>query len=155
VAWIKVTNVHPSGEWPTDANLLTFRLRTILRNLIERFPNVKIAYLSSRVYAGYATTTQSPEPYAYQNGFGVRDIITRQIDGLLPFAGAGRVAPWITWKYLWADGLIPRSDGLTWECADFNDDGTHPSPSGCTKVANALVNFLLSDPTAAPWFGAQ
>ena len=154
-AWIKVTNVHPGGVWPSDVTLLRGRLRQILLNLVERFPNVRLAYLSSRVYAGYAVTNQSPEPYAYQNAYAVRDIITRQIEGHLPFTGAGRVAPWIAWgPYLWADGIRARSDGLTWACSDFEADGTHPSASGKQKVAQQLLDFFRNHPTTQEWFMA-
>ncbi len=31
-------------------------------------------------------------------------------------------------------------------------DGTHPSPSGRQKVADLLLKFFKSDPTASPWF---
>ena len=46
-----------------------------------RFPNLKIAYLSSRIYAGYADTNLSPEPEAYQGGFAVKWLIADQING--------------------------------------------------------------------------
>ena len=36
---------------------------------------------------------------------------------------------------------------------DLSDrDGTHPSSSGREKVAQMLLKFLKSDPTARPWF---
>jgi PKD repeat protein len=53
---------------------------------------------------------------------------------------------------LWADGSVPRSDGLTWECADVVADFTHPSTSGETKVADQLLAFFKTDPTTMPWF---
>lgn len=57
--------------------------------------------------------------------------------------------------YLWADGLTPRADGLTWACADFRDDGTHPSESGRAKVAGMLMGFFAGDATSASWFLAD
>ncbi len=41
----------------------------ILNKLKKRFPNLRIAYLSSRIYAGYAKSALNPEPYAYESGF--------------------------------------------------------------------------------------
>ncbi|MPZ13231.1 MAG: hypothetical protein GEU73_02180 [Chloroflexi bacterium] len=64
-------------------------------------------------------------------------------------------APWLAWgPYLWADGLTVRSDGLTWQCEDFRNDGTHPSDSAQRKVAELLLNFLVTDPMAREWFVA-
>jgi hypothetical protein len=63
------------------------------------------------------------------------------------------VAPWTAWgPYLWADGLVPRSDGLIWECDDFATDGTHPSDSGRLKVAERLLGFFRTDVVASRWF---
>src|SRR5262249_18243161 len=55
--------------------------------------------------------------------------------------------------YLWADGLTPRSDGLTYACSDFISDGTHPAPGGARdKVAQMLLTFFKTDTTTRPWF---
>jgi hypothetical protein len=48
--------------------------------------------------------------------------------------------------------MIRRSDGLIWECADFQTDGTHPSPSERSKVANMLLNFFRTEPAAQVWY---
>ena len=66
-------------------------------------------------------------------------------------------APWIAWgPYYWANGMIPRSDGLVWTCQDLETDGTHPSnPVGRIKVATQLLNFLKTDDTASTWFLAH
>jgi hypothetical protein len=54
---------------------------------------------------------------------------------------------------MWADGLNPRSDGLTWACSDFNpSDGTHPAASGREKVADSLLAFVRHDVTTSPWY---
>ena len=155
-AWVKLANARPTGTWPTATIQLKNDTVVALRNLASRFPNLRLAYLSSRIYAGYATTDLNPEPYAYEGGFAMRWVIEDQLAGKLPFAGGSRVAPWLAWgPYLWADGLKPRSDGLTWTCGDFADDGTHPSTSGRQKVAERLRDFFSTDPTARPWFIGQ
>jgi hypothetical protein len=53
---------------------------------------------------------------------------------------------------LWADGLNPRSDGLTWQQTDFQNDGTHPSQSGEEKVGAMLLDYMKSSPFTVPWF---
>ena len=146
-AWVKLANRAYSTPVDTYRAQLEQDWIVTLRNLRDRFPNLQIAYHSSRIYAGYATSLLNPEPYAYESGFVVKRIIQRQISGQL----APR--PWLAWgPYLWADGLVPRSDGLTWQCSDFQSDGTHPSTAGRRKVAQRLLDFLESDDTARPWF---
>ena len=155
VAWIKLANANPTQPFPAHTQLLRDHILAAVRNLKARYPNTRLAYLSSRIYAGYATTTLNPEPYAYESGFAVRDAIASQINGALNFdSSRGPVeAPWLAWgPYLWADGLTPRGDGLTWACSDLAADGTHPSNTGRQKVANQLLSFVKSDPTAGLWF---
>ncbi len=158
VAWIKEAHQLPSAPFPTEALHLRDDLIAIAQILHDRFPNLKLAYLSSRIYAGYASVPVNPEPYAYQGGFAVKWAIEEQITGspalnFDPLLGTVE-APVLAWgPYLWADGLIPRSDGLTWECADFLlADGTHPSLSGALKVANRLLAMCHTDPSAMEWY---
>jgi hypothetical protein len=157
VAWVKLANPRPSQGFPQAAEILRDDMQTVMQNLHDKYPNLRLVYLSSRIYAGYATTDLNPEPYAYEGGFSVKWLIRDQIrnDPALnhqPSEGAVR-APWLSWgPYLWADGLDVRNDGLTWECSDFLDDGTHPSPSGEQKVAGRLLRFLNNDVTAREWF---
>ncbi len=131
---------------------------TILNGLKERFPNLRIAYLSSRIYAGYAKSTLNPEPYAYESAFVVRWLIQDQINGepsLNYDADKGPVkSPLLLWgPYLWADGEKGRKiDGLVWKPEDLAGDGTHPSDSGRRKVAERLLDFVKTDSTASGWF---
>jgi hypothetical protein len=154
--WLKEANARPTESFPLHAQILRDDLRAVVQNLHAKFPNLKLCYLSSRIYGGYASTTLNPEPYAYESAFAVRWLIEEQIAGdpaLNHDPNAGPVmAPWIAWgPYLWADGLVPRADGLTWECADFSTtDGTHPATSGRAKVAQMLLDFFTKDPTAEP-----
>lgn len=158
VAWIKEANIRPSGTFAASNDTLVWNLGSVVRNVHSKLPNVRQAFLTSRIYAGYATTALNPEPYSYESGFAVKRLIAAQIageDSLEWDATVGVVhAPWISWgPYLWADGLLPRSDGLTWACTDFSaSDGTHPSASGRAKVADRLLAFARTDATAAPWY---
>ncbi len=159
VIWLKEAraSVQPDEVFPEDAQILQNQLRDIVQIAQSRFPNLKIAYLSSRIYAGYASTDLSPEPEAYQSGFAVKWLIEAQIDGdpaLNYDATQGSVlAPWLAWgPYMWADGETPRSDGLTWLCSDFVDDGTHPSGSGAAKVGGMLQTLFRTEETAVPWY---
>jgi hypothetical protein len=159
VAWLKQAEIRPTEPFPKDAEKLAADIVTIVQMLREKFPNLRIVYLSSRIYAGYATTSLNPEPYAYDSAYAVRDIILRQSSGApdLNFDSArGSVkAPLLLWgPYLWADGTTPRkTDGLVWRREDLREDGTHPSAaSGRDKVANLLLTFLKTDPTAKRWF---
>jgi len=155
--WIKEANRRPKGPFPESADTLLWNLGSVVRNVKGVLPNVKLTYLTSRIYAGYATTDLNPEPFAYESGFAVKWLIDAQIQGIdsLNYDPAhGSVqAPWLAWgPYLWADGLEPRSDGFTWPCADFAPDGTHPGTLGQELVADSLLAFFKTDETTAPWF---
>jgi len=153
VAWVKLANRQPSGPWPSATMQLKVDTVRVMQALAARFLNLRVAYLSSRIYAGYATTTLNPEPYAYESGLAVRWVIDDQLNSLLPFSGPSRDAPWMAWgPYLWANGLTPRSDGLTWACGEFADDGTHPGTAGRQKVAEMLLRFFQTDATAREWY---
>ncbi len=152
-AWMKQADAQPRLAFPEDARRLQAELKAIAQTLRSRFPNLRLLYLSSRIYAGYASTPLNPEPYAYQSAFAVKWLIEEQIQGSPELSfDAGRV-PWMAWgPYLWADGMQTRPDGLTWRCADFENDGTHPAAAARQKVAAMLLDFLKSDTTARTWF---
>lgn len=157
VVWLKQANAGPSRSFPAEARKLEADIIATLHNLSDRFANLKITYLSSRIYAGYAVTPLNPEPHAYESAFAVKWVIARQIAGqpelnFDPAKGTVRSA-WLAWgSYLWADGVKGRKDGLTYVRSDLGSDGTHPSISGREKVAKQLLSFLKSDPTSRPWF---
>ena len=148
------------------------QLGEIIRAAKVRWPNLKLAFLSSRIYAGYATVDINPEPYAYEYGFSTKWLIQAQVTQMQngtvdPVAGdlnySNNTAPWVAWgPYIWANGPHPRSDGLVWcdgqtsaPCdgeVDFQSDGTHPSGIGAQKVSNMLLNFFLTSPYTKSWF---
>jgi len=158
IAWVKLANMGPRGELADHGRKLEKDTIALLNNAKARFPNLRIVYLGSRIYGGYATTNLNPEPYAYEGAFAVRWLIQDQIKGQAdlnydPAKGAVK-SPLLLWgPYFWADGTTARkSDGLIWEQKDFGGDGTHPSESGKQKVVDMLLKFCKTDPLAQSWF---
>src|SRR5215470_10048252 len=167
-AWLKEADAGPTVSLP-NANADAYQLQTTEGNIVRamkvRYPNLQMVFISNRIYAGYASTTLNPEPYAYESGFAVKWLVQAQIDqmnngGVIVDPRGGdlnynTIAPWIVWgPNLWADGTTPRSDGLTYVCSDLESDGTHPATSGETKVGTMLLQFMLASPYSSPWFAA-
>jgi hypothetical protein len=158
VAWVQPANLQPTGDLAAHGRTLQRDTAAVLQHARARFPNLRIAYLGSRIYAGWTTIPLNPEPYAYEAAFVVRWLIQDQITGEpgLNFdPGQGAVtAPLLLWgPYLWADGTTPRkADGLIYERTDLREDGTFPSESGQRKVADMLLAFFRTDPLARTWY---
>jgi len=159
VAWIK--NVHTGpGPFPEKPLALQADLLKIVQNLKAKYPNVQLAYLTSRTRAYTHPYGLSPEPAAYESGFAFKWLIEDQIHGspelnYNPQRGPVK-APWLAWSpYLWADGNNPRSDGLVWTAQDMEWDCTHPSDQGAAKIADMLMDFFKSDATTMAWFLAS
>jgi hypothetical protein len=179
VIWMKLVNPNPHGGWPAEAKRLQGYFVDALHIVKNRFPNLKITYLATRIYSGYATNGGSPEPCAYETGFAVKWVIADQIAGKPelnydPAKGQVR-APWIAWgPYFWADGVKGRKDGLVWVRSDFLDamhpewgatqegpgpggalpgyDGMHPGRGATQKTTKMLMDFLKTDRTSRSWF---
>jgi lysophospholipase L1-like esterase len=142
--WVKQANSRPSAGWPAETDRLRDDLRQLITRAREKYPNVRLIFLSSRTYAGYATTRLNPEPYAYEGAFAMRALIREQsADG-----------PVLLWgPYLWTNGEKGRAlDGFKWLKEDTAPDGTHPSRSGQEKVARLLLDFFTANTFAKPWF---
>lgn len=152
VAWIKLANVGPTGSLQEHGRKLERDTLAVVQQARVLFPNLRIAYLGSRTYGGYAVGGLNPEPYAFEGAFAARWLIERQVKGDAELAPAK--APLLLWgPYLWADGTRGRKmDSLVWERGDFGDDGVHPSTAGRQKVAELLLDFYTTDPLAKSWF---
>jgi len=164
VVWMGPVRRDPTVSLPdpnADAYILETWLGDVVRALKIRYPNLRKIYVSSRTYAGFATITLHPEPFAYETGFAYKWLVEAQIHqfdsgvidsraGTLAFAGA----PWIGWgAYFWAgDASHPRSDGLFWVRSDFEGDGTHESTSGEEKAARMLFEFFKASVQSRCWF---
>src|SRR5258708_7859182 len=178
VLWIKNANPRPGtanertlcdtsvsgcvNDIGTEAILYESQLGKIIRAAKMRYPNLQQVFLSTRIYAGYATDGLNPEPYAYEYRFSAQWLLKAQIvqeeggtqdliAGDMSYTNGGKPA-WTAWgTYLWADGTIARSDGTTWLSSDFQSDGTHPNAQGTTKVVNLLMDFYTGS-VYTPWF---
>jgi len=144
VMWLKQANGGPSGGFPAATDKLRDDVKKDIERARERYPNLRLIFLSSRIYGGYATTGLNPEPYAYEGAFAMREVIrTQPADG-----------PTLLWgPYLWTAGEKGRAmDDFKWSREDCAPDGTHPSHSGQQKVAQLLLGFFTGDAYAKPWF---
>ncbi|EDY19557.1 hypothetical protein CfE428DRAFT_2733 [Chthoniobacter flavus Ellin428] len=159
--WLKQVeaNPRPFGEFPAHARALQADITAILQIARRHYPNLRVAYLSSRTFGGWSgRISGSPEPYAYESGFGTRWVVQSQLQGdpALNFDPArGEVkAPLILWgPYLWACGNTPRKlDGLTWTLSDVRADQLHPNDAGTKKTTALLLHFFKSNEGTRRWF---
>ena len=150
VIWLKqaIAGQGNFGEFPKHSNLLKTQIESIIARAKRKYPNLKLVYMSSRIYAGNAKSQLNPEPYAYEGAFSVRGVIEDQL------AHDSLINPIALWgPYLWADGTTARqADKFQWTPEDFAADGTHPSDTGRQKVAELLLNFFKTDATSKDWF---
>jgi hypothetical protein len=105
VIWLKEANAAPQAPFPTEAKKLQQDMVKDLHILHDTFPSLKIVYLSSRIYGGYAGSPLNPEPHAYESNFAVKWLIADQIAGNAELnydSAKGQVrAPWIVWGLRW------------------------------------------------------
>ncbi len=159
IAWVNDVNSQQGATFPSDATELQGDYETIAQILVQDFPNIKMMFFSSMNYTGYSTgiTTTLPEPQAYESAWGAKWAIQDQIEGNCCNYNSNNgpvTAPWMGWSfYYWGNGLIPRSDGITWTCQDLQHDGLHPSvPLGEIKIAEYLLNWFKTADLSTPWF---
>ncbi len=159
VMWMLHAIAGPSvhGTFPAHAQRLEEFMAAAVRQATARYPNLKLIYFSSRTYAGYATRGLNPEPYAYESSYAVRWLIQNhmaQTDTHAdPAKGATGACVLLWGPYLWADGEKGRiTDPMVWLRQDYAGDGTHPSAIGNQKVAERMLTFFKTDPTARNWF---
>ncbi|HUY13276.1 MAG TPA: choice-of-anchor D domain-containing protein [Terriglobia bacterium] len=158
--WFEDIDAGPNGTFPGDMTTLESQYISIAQNLHTFFPNLKLAYFSTRFYSGYSNglpVSPDPETYAYETGFAVQAVIQDQINGdpALNYnpASGPVLAPWIAWgPYDWANGMLARSDGLVWPCSDFEPNGTHLVDAAKQAEASILLNFFKTTDTTLPWF---
>lgn len=156
VAWVKLAQAEPLLSFPQHAELLRDQIAQTMRHAKARFPNLRLAFLSNRIYGGYTSNPKRGEPLSFETGFAVKWLIEQQISGdptLNHAAHLGTVtAPVLLWANdLWANGSTPRPDGLTWLPEDYEADFIHPSNLGEQKIAELWANTMAASPAIKPW----
>ena len=162
VAWVESVDANPHGTFPSDMKTLQAEIETATQLMHSQFPNMKLVFFSSREYAAYENGLPhagDKEPYAYESGFAARGVIEDQLNGLPSMnynaANGPVMAPWVAWgPYFWANGLLGRSDGVTWPCYYYEPDGQHPSlkTGGSEQDVSMMMNFFKTNDATAPWF---
>lgn len=156
IIWLKTAHRQPKISMPdsnSDAAQLERDITSIIKILKEKFVNLKVIYLSSRIYAGYATSDLNPEPFAYESGFAVRNVILEQINGNRSLDL--NTTPVLVWgPYLWTNGENKNSTGLNWSKSDYDPkDFTHPGRgTGIEKVGRILYEFFSTDALAKKFY---
>jgi hypothetical protein len=162
-------HVPPVPGVDADACVYEYYVANTARYVKTRYANIQQMFVHSRIYAGYANANDSdipssPEPFAYEYGFGTKWLVSAQarqialgtIDTL-----AGDLSltstPWLGWgPYFWANGGTARNDGLCWVTTNYTTPGSnnyiHPSNSGIQKVGNMLINGYVTSALSKPWF---
>src|SRR5262249_10408487 len=85
VAWVKHAEPGPSPDTvPLEyAKKVRDDIAASLAITRSTFPNLRVVYLSSRIYGGYnivGIRRVNPEPFAYETAFSVRWVIQDQIE---------------------------------------------------------------------------
>lgn len=159
VIWFQEDNLrNRDNGFETRANKLADEFAFMARFCKERYPNLKLFYVSGRHTTEFMPAEgkdKHREPKAYINGWACKILIERQIagDAGLAFKGEDAVAPLILWgPYFWTQGDKPRADGYTWNTTLVSHDGVHPTDLGIKRVAKDLVDFWMTDPVSQQWF---
>jgi hypothetical protein len=138
-AWLKTTYKNPASRMlnlPERIALTADELVVVCRNIRLHFPNCKAVWISSRSYAGWSDGNTSPEPYAYEDGFAVREAVDRMVRGLIVPDSA---MPWIAWgPYWWSPTLLTCP-------ADFKVDFFHPNDEGGRRLGDVLYEAFKAD----------
>jgi hypothetical protein len=140
--WLMEAPSSLPSAFPDGARTTATKLGMVIDAATIRYPNLAQVHVSDLAYEGY--TGYEPR-HGYENGYSVKWLIADRI-------AAQKTQPWVGWSAeLWADGLTPRSDGLTWLCSDFQNDGLHPTSSGRDKGAQRMLNAYRNNPETG-WF---
>lgn len=168
ILWVKVSRrEQPDNPSLPDPNADVYLVEAAIGRLVRaakiRYPNLQQVYLTSRIYGGWSPpTSNSPEPYAFETGFGTKWAIEAQITqrrtGVIDsVAGDLGGKPILLWgPYLWSYGDRPRNDGLIWPFDHFLPPNfIHPTDEdGVRIVADSLMGFFKTN-RFTPWFNKR
>ena len=158
IAWLfQGSRADTIFDMPGYRDAIKDRIQVTLSSMLVRYPNLKLVYVASPYYGGYADPTYEMyksihEPGAYRCGFGYKWAMEAQITGDPDFKymAPGKVMPYMIWgPYTWADGINPRNYEV-----DYSTDGGgfHLSGSGKDKLAHIWNDFFKTDTLSEIWY---
>ncbi len=157
-AWVETEHTgNADTVFPRAPQQLMQDMRTLLVTMKQKFPNLKIVYLSGRAFSGYAMAAANEVgkgllyPRDYYNGWAMKWMVEKQINNESGYTLSE--IPFITMStYLWSRGAQARNDGYFLDCMlDVGPDGLHLTAAGEQKTGQQLFQFFFSDPTCTGW----
>lgn len=156
VLWFESALFFPKrfGDFEASNAVYVRHLNAIVNRAAQMFPNLRQIFVSSRYFGGWAKKATSPEPYAYESAFGVRDLVLSRVPDPADSAWPRVAKPVVLWgPYYWTDGVHPSEiDGFNLVRSDLKADGIHPSKSGEARIATQLLRFFSEDRYTRHWF---
>jgi len=157
-AWVETEHTgNADTVFPRAPQQLMSDMRTLLVTMKQKFPQLKIVYLSGRAFSGFAQAAANEVgkgllyPRDYYNGWTMKWMVEKQIANEAGYTLSD--IPFITMStYLWSRGANPRNDGFFLDCIlDVGPDGLHLTAAGEQKAGQQLYQFFFSDPTSVGW----
>lgn len=157
VIWLSSGDIYTGQEaFPQQCQLQIEKYRQMLNAVKEKYPNIRIVFISDRPYAGYIGgpgegPQELKEPTAYYNSWTVKWLIEKQINSEKNYSLYE--IPFIDWgPPLWTDGTKGNKQGYTWDCDDAGKGGIHASSKGRMKEAALLFRFFSTHPYTKDFF---
>lgn len=151
VIWISSGDILAYQQsFPDQCYTQIEKYQLMLLAVKNKFPNIKMVFISDRTYAGYiGEIGEGPqelkEPTAYYNSWTVKWLIEKQIKNEQGFTL--NEIPFIDWgPTLWTDGVAGNKNGYTWNCDDSGKGGIHPSSKGRMKEASMVYLYFKAHP---------
>jgi len=151
IIWISSGDIISYQQpFPEQCYTQIEKYQLMLKEIKNKFPNIRVIFISDRTYAGYiGEVGEGPqelkEPTAYYNSWTVKWLIEKQIKEVKGFTSDE--IPFIDWgPALWTDGVIGNKNGYKWNCEDSGKGGIHPSSKGRMKEASMVYLYFKDHP---------
>jgi hypothetical protein len=157
VVYLETEDSTASRDFPERPNIVKNDIEVCLRVMKQKFPNLKVVYVLSRIRVFGNNEPWSREPSAYYSGWAYKWAIQDQIDGApnMAYKGTNAVAPMLTWGfYEWAGTNPRKTDGFYWRPSE-SKDGLHANDAGEDSLSTRFQRFLLTDNYAKNWYAAH
>jgi hypothetical protein len=121
------------GNLPAQVNAYSSNLARIVSIAKAHYPNLSLIYFLPFHDSEFVSPSRMlQEPFSYQLGFGIQQLVTTQ--------GSG--SPVLLWgPYVWGDMANP----------DYYYDGIHFTSAGRAEMASLMWSFFQTDPVAGLW----